>query len=173
MKQSNYYMRHFVVCVLCRFGNHNCPTRSGDLTPLDFFLLGYLKSKVFVHKTTSTHALKEFVAASAKSRHIYAKWKIYTKVWACVRVEHTWEIVLIKKKKVIIIVVKQKRFRIYIFRIFLLIQLIICFPSITVGQLSLLFLASCFLFWYFMHIQNSKIRERYLSLCMCGILILI
>ncbi|KYN39884.1 hypothetical protein ALC56_05652, partial [Trachymyrmex septentrionalis] len=35
------------------------PPRSCDLTPLDFFLLGYLKSQVYVNKPTTTRALKE------------------------------------------------------------------------------------------------------------------
>ncbi|KYN38913.1 hypothetical protein ALC56_06702, partial [Trachymyrmex septentrionalis] len=32
---------------------------SYDLTPLDFFLWGYLKSQVYVNKPTTTRALKE------------------------------------------------------------------------------------------------------------------
>ena len=32
--------------VLSRFGDQNWPLRSCDLTPLDFFLWGYLKSQV-------------------------------------------------------------------------------------------------------------------------------
>ncbi|KYN44692.1 hypothetical protein ALC56_00687, partial [Trachymyrmex septentrionalis] len=35
------------------------PPRSCDLTPLDFFLWGYLKSQVYVNKPTTTRALKE------------------------------------------------------------------------------------------------------------------
>ena len=34
--------------VLFRFGDQNWPPRSCDLTPLDFFLRGYSKSKVYV-----------------------------------------------------------------------------------------------------------------------------
>ena len=37
----------------------NWPPRSCDLTPLDFFLWGYLKSQVYVNKPTTTRALKE------------------------------------------------------------------------------------------------------------------
>lgn len=45
--------------VLSRFGDQNWPPRSCDLTPLDFFLWGYLKSQVYVNKPTTTRALKE------------------------------------------------------------------------------------------------------------------
>jgi len=41
---------------------HNFRTKYGrnsDLTPLDFFLWGFLKSKVYANKPTTTHALKE------------------------------------------------------------------------------------------------------------------
>ncbi|CAH1999582.1 unnamed protein product [Acanthoscelides obtectus] len=36
--------------VISRRGNVPWPPRSCDLTPLDFFLWGYLKSKVYVNK---------------------------------------------------------------------------------------------------------------------------
>jgi hypothetical protein len=42
--------------VISRFGDH---PRSCVLTPLDFFLWGYLKSKVYANKPTTTHALKQ------------------------------------------------------------------------------------------------------------------
>lgn len=42
-----------------RFGDQNWPPRSRDLTPLDFFLCSYLKSKVYVNKSTITRALQE------------------------------------------------------------------------------------------------------------------
>ncbi|XP_018359883.1 PREDICTED: uncharacterized protein LOC108759083 [Trachymyrmex cornetzi] len=45
--------------VLSRFGDQNWPPRSCDLTPLDFFLWSYLKSKVYVNKPTITRALQE------------------------------------------------------------------------------------------------------------------
>lgn len=45
--------------VISRFGDQNWPPRSCDLTPLDFFLWGFLKSKVYANKPTTTHALKE------------------------------------------------------------------------------------------------------------------
>ncbi|XP_078032646.1 uncharacterized protein LOC144467630 [Augochlora pura] len=45
--------------VISRFGDQNWPPRSCDLTPLDFFLWGFLKSKVYINKPTTTHALKE------------------------------------------------------------------------------------------------------------------
>lgn len=45
--------------VISRFGDQNWPPRSCDLTPLDFFLWGFLKSKVYAIKPTTTLALKE------------------------------------------------------------------------------------------------------------------
>lgn len=45
--------------VISRFGDQNWPPRSCDLTPLDFFLWGYLKSKVYANKPTTIHALKQ------------------------------------------------------------------------------------------------------------------
>ena len=40
-------------------GDHDWPPRSCDLTPVDFFLLGFLKSVVCANKPTTTQALKE------------------------------------------------------------------------------------------------------------------
>ncbi|CAK9827661.1 hypothetical protein ANTRET_LOCUS5336 [Anthophora retusa] len=45
--------------VISRFGDKNWPPRSCDLTPLDFFLWGFFKSKVYANKPTTTHVLKE------------------------------------------------------------------------------------------------------------------
>ena len=45
--------------VLSRFGDQNWSPRSCDLTPLDFFLWGYLKSKVYVDNPTTSRALQE------------------------------------------------------------------------------------------------------------------
>ena len=58
MKQFNYCMRHFLGRVLSRFGDQNWPPRSCDLT-LDFFLWGYLKSKIYVNNLTTTRMLQE------------------------------------------------------------------------------------------------------------------
>lgn len=41
------------------FGDQNWPSRSCDLTPLNFFLWGCLKSQVYVNKSTTTRALEE------------------------------------------------------------------------------------------------------------------
>ena len=53
MKQFNYCMRHlydeYTGRILSRFGDQNWLPRSCDLIPLDFFLWGYLKSKVYVN----------------------------------------------------------------------------------------------------------------------------
>lgn len=49
---------HFPGRVISRFGDENFPPRSCDLTPLDYFLWGYLKSLVYVNKPTTIEALK-------------------------------------------------------------------------------------------------------------------
>ncbi|GFT42385.1 putative transposable element [Trichonephila clavipes] len=36
--------------LISRFGSVNCPPRSCDLTPLDYFLWGYVKSLVYADK---------------------------------------------------------------------------------------------------------------------------
>ena len=45
--------------VLSRFGDRNWPPGSCDLTPLDFFLWGYSKRKVYVDDPTTTRASQE------------------------------------------------------------------------------------------------------------------
>lgn len=48
----------FESMVISRRGDVNWPPRSCDLTPLDFFLWGFLKSQVYANKPQSTDALK-------------------------------------------------------------------------------------------------------------------
>lgn len=45
--------------VISRFGDQNWPPRSCDLTPMDFFLWGYLKGKVYANKPRTVEHLKE------------------------------------------------------------------------------------------------------------------
>ncbi|XP_073828918.1 uncharacterized protein [Musca autumnalis] len=45
--------------VISRYGDVNWPPRSCDLTPLDFFLWGYLKEKVYVDKPATIQELKD------------------------------------------------------------------------------------------------------------------
>lgn len=45
--------------ILSRNGDQNWPARSCDLTPLDFFLWGYVKSVVYENKPRNTQELKE------------------------------------------------------------------------------------------------------------------
>lgn len=45
--------------LLSQLRDINWPPRSPDLTPMDFFLWGYLKSKVYTNKPTSLAHLKE------------------------------------------------------------------------------------------------------------------
>lgn len=66
----------FPVRVRSRFSDHNWLPRLYDLTPSNFFLWSYLKSKVYVHKPTTTRKLKErFKAESTTLSHISAKWQ--------------------------------------------------------------------------------------------------
>lgn len=45
--------------VISRFGDENWPPRSCDLTPMDYFLWGYVKEKVYVNKPQTVERLKE------------------------------------------------------------------------------------------------------------------
>lgn len=49
--------------VISRNGDFNWPPRSCDLTPLDFFLWGYVKDKVYANAPPTIHALKENIRA--------------------------------------------------------------------------------------------------------------
>ena len=51
--------RLFPQRAISRFGDVPCPPRSPDLSAPDFFLWGYLKSKVYNNRPTDLHALKE------------------------------------------------------------------------------------------------------------------
>ena len=49
---------HFGEQIISRFGPVNWPPRSCDITPLDYFLWGYVKSKVFVDKPATIQDLE-------------------------------------------------------------------------------------------------------------------
>jgi len=51
--------RLFPQRVISLFGDVPWPPRSPDLTAPDFFLWGYLKSKVYITRPRALHALKE------------------------------------------------------------------------------------------------------------------
>jgi len=53
------FRRFFPQRVIFRFGDVSWPPRSPDLTAADFFLWGYLKSKVFSTCPTDLHALEK------------------------------------------------------------------------------------------------------------------
>ncbi|CAK9816123.1 hypothetical protein ANTPLA_LOCUS8891 [Anthophora plagiata] len=44
--------------IISHFGDINWPPRSCDLTPLDFFLWSYVKSRVYANKSQTIDALK-------------------------------------------------------------------------------------------------------------------
>ncbi|GFV13422.1 putative DD41D transposase [Trichonephila clavipes] len=47
--------------LISRFGPVNCPPRSCDLTPLEYFLWGYVKSLVYADKP-QTHNIRRVIA---------------------------------------------------------------------------------------------------------------
>ena len=49
---------YIYICVVSRFGDVPWPPRSPDLSARDFFLWGYLKSKVYVRKPRTVDDLK-------------------------------------------------------------------------------------------------------------------
>ena len=51
--------RLFPQRVISRFGDMSWPPHLPDLTASDFFLWGYLKSKVYSNRPTDLHTLKE------------------------------------------------------------------------------------------------------------------
>lgn len=51
-------INHFGEQLISRNGPVNWPPRSCDITPLDFFLWGYVKSKVFADKPTTIEQLE-------------------------------------------------------------------------------------------------------------------
>lgn len=52
--------------VISRNGDFNWPPRSCDLTPLDFFLWGYVKDKVYSNAPATIEALKENIRAEIR-----------------------------------------------------------------------------------------------------------
>ncbi|CAB0019743.1 unnamed protein product, partial [Nesidiocoris tenuis] len=57
----NFLRRIFPGRVISRHGDVPWPPRSPDLTPSDFFLWGYLKSKVYVDKPRTIQELKQSI----------------------------------------------------------------------------------------------------------------
>ena len=53
--------------LISKFGDINWPPRSPDLTPCDFFLWGYLKSRVYCNKPPSIFALQKNIRKEVRS----------------------------------------------------------------------------------------------------------
>ena len=53
--------------LISRFGDVEWPARSSDLSPLDYFLWGYLKGKVYRNKPTNTTQLKAAIEEEIES----------------------------------------------------------------------------------------------------------
>ena len=64
--------------IISRFGDVPRPPRSPDLTTCDFFLWGYLKSRVYTHKPHTLSDLKEAIREEVATtdremlEHVYA-----------------------------------------------------------------------------------------------------
>lgn len=63
----DYLNRHFQLRWMGTKGPLNWPPRSPDLTPLDFFLWGYLKDKVYFQQSTSLDHLKQLIIEACNS----------------------------------------------------------------------------------------------------------
>ena len=72
--------------VISQRGDVNWPPRSCDLTPLDFFLWGYLKDKVYINKPQTIEDLKEEIRhniAEICPQLCNMSWKISLKELIC------------------------------------------------------------------------------------------
>ncbi|GFS64758.1 putative DD41D transposase [Trichonephila clavipes] len=56
---NRFIERHFGDRLISRFGPVNWPPRSCDLTPLDYFLWGYVKSLVYADKPQTLDHLED------------------------------------------------------------------------------------------------------------------
>uniref|UniRef100_A0A1Y1NCG1 Uncharacterized protein n=1 Tax=Photinus pyralis TaxID=7054 RepID=A0A1Y1NCG1_PHOPY len=56
--------QQFGESLISQNGPHNWPPRSCDLTPLDFFLWGYVKSKVYANKPKTLDELEANIRAT-------------------------------------------------------------------------------------------------------------
>ena len=73
--------------VISHFGDVPWPPRSPDLTAPDFFLWGYLKSKVYSTRPTDLHALKENIReeiAKLLEEILQAVMRSLTRVHLCI-----------------------------------------------------------------------------------------
>jgi len=64
---KHYLNQHFPQRWLGTNGPLQWPPRSPDLTPLDFFLWGYLKNNVYAEQSTSLDDLKERITSACKT----------------------------------------------------------------------------------------------------------
>ena len=72
--------------IISRNSEVNLPPRSCDLTPLDFFLWGYLKSKVYANKPTTVQQLKDEIRrhiGEIAANYTETSLKTLTIEWRC------------------------------------------------------------------------------------------
>ncbi|MEM8940500.1 MAG: hypothetical protein AAGC64_14275 [Bacteroidota bacterium] len=67
---------NFPLKLISRHGDVNWPARSPDLSPLDFFLWGYLKSKVYKNNPTTLQDLKRNITAEINMISADTLWKV-------------------------------------------------------------------------------------------------
>ena len=75
----DFLKKFFPGRLMSKSGDLDWPPRSPDLTPPDFFLWGYLKSKVYVNKPRTVEELKENIReeiAAIPAEMLAAKIKI-------------------------------------------------------------------------------------------------
>ncbi|KZC03944.1 hypothetical protein WN55_00124 [Dufourea novaeangliae] len=63
IKKFQLFGHVFPKGVISRNGDFNWPPRSCDLTPLDFFLWGYVKDKIYSNAPATIQALKDNIGA--------------------------------------------------------------------------------------------------------------
>lgn len=57
--------------VISRYGDQNCPPRSCGLTPIDFFLWGYMKEKMYANWPKTVEDLKEEIRRVISEPHAH------------------------------------------------------------------------------------------------------
>ena len=59
--EKNFLRENFPGRLISRFGDTHWPFRSPDLTPVDFFLWGFLKNRVYAGRPHTAEELKQSI----------------------------------------------------------------------------------------------------------------
>jgi len=85
--------------LILRFKPANWPPRSCDITPLDFFLWGYVKSKVYMNKPATIEELKANITRVIRQiplkmlERVIENWKLRMDHIRCSHDQHLKEII--------------------------------------------------------------------------------